>query len=194
MLKSIIRPILSLWEKLFSWVENISIIENSPYGLLRMSIHPYKGRTTTLPDGTRVSKGDLIMELHISNLTLAKGEVDNIKVASDIQLLPLFREEIANVRQLWANKKLDPSIKAIWGVTMMGPAMRRLGFIVKPMEKDFRSNFIMGWMKFLKWVFSPHDSRNPHRKNQRKKTKRQGSEYWMSMDNLLEKYTQNSKF
>src|SRR5690554_294085 len=113
MLKTVIRPIITLWEKFFSRVENINIIENSPYGLLRMSVHPFKGQTTFLSDGTKIDPGDYVIELHISNLTLAKGEVGGIKVASDIQLLSLFREEMSNLAHLAGQGKLDPRVKAI---------------------------------------------------------------------------------
>ena len=157
MLKSIIRPIITLWEKLFSWAENIKPVEDSPYGLLRMSVHPYKGLPATLDDGTKVDPGDYVLELHISNLTLAQGMVAGVEVASDIQLLRLFREEIAHLAQLVHQGKLDPRIKAIWGVSMMGPALRRLGFILEPMKEGMGSRMIIMWMTFLKWVFSPKD-------------------------------------
>ena len=143
MLRSIIRPVITLWEKFFSWAENINPIENSPYGLLRMSVHPYKGRPTSLDDGTEVSPGDYVLEIHISNLTLAQGVVAGVEVASDIQLLRLFREEIAHLACLAQRGKLDPKVKAVWGVTMMGPAMKRLGFALEPMDEDMGSKIII---------------------------------------------------
>ena len=159
MLKSIIRPIITLWEKIFSWAENIKPVEGSPYGLLRMSVHPYKGLPATLDDETKISPGDYVLELHISNLTLAQGVVAGIEVTSDIQLLRLFREEIAHLAQQAHQGKLDPRIKAIWGVSMMGPALRRLGFTLEPMKEGMGSNMIVMWMTFLKWVFSPKDAK-----------------------------------
>ena len=106
MLKSIIRPIITLWEKIFSWAENIKPVEGSPYGLLRMSVHPYKGLPATLDDETKISPGDYVLELHISNLTLAQGVVAGIEVTSDIQLLRLFGKRSL----IWPSKP----IKASW--------------------------------------------------------------------------------
>lgn len=175
---------ITLWEKFFSWVENISIIENSPYGLLRMSVHPFKGQPTVLSDGTKVNPGDYILEIHISNLTLAKGEVGGVKVASDIQLLPLFRQEMSNLANLAKEGRLDPRIKALWGVTMLGPGLRRLGFELEPMEEGPSSRFLVKWMNFLKWVFSPSGSEA----SSKHKSRLKGHQYWMSIEQLIEKY------
>lgn len=184
MIKSIIRPIMTLWEKFFSWVENIRLVENSPYGLFRMSVHKFKGQATVLSDGTRVEPGDYIMEIHISNLTLSKGEVGGVKVASDIHLLPLFREEMMNLASLAKGDKLDPRVKALWGITMLGPGLRRLGFELEPMEENLGSKFLIKWMNFLKWVFAP--AVTGHRSKPKSRTK--GHQYWMSIDQLIEKY------
>ncbi|NLI60515.1 MAG: hypothetical protein GX375_03690 [Clostridiales bacterium] len=184
MFKSIIRPIVSCWEKLFSRIENIKVVENSPYGLLRMSVHPFKGQSIVLKDGTKIDSGDYIIELHISNLRLAKGEVGGIKVASDIQLLPLFRQELNNLAELASQGKLDPRAKALWGVTMLGPGLRRLGFQLEAMKEGLGSRLIVMWMNFLKWVFSPSSSKAPSRN----KPKRKGYQYWMSIEELINKY------
>ncbi len=188
MLKSILRPIITIWEKFFSWVEDISTIENSPYGLLRMSVHPYKGQPALLSDGTEVDPGDYIIEIHISNLTIARGEVGNIKVASDLQLLSLFRQEMSNLAHLAEKGKLDPRVKAIWGVTMLGPGLKRLGFELKPMEKGISSRFLIMWMNLLKWVFSPAEPKA----RSKNKSKRKGYQYWMSIEQLIKKYRGNS--
>jgi hypothetical protein len=149
-----------------------------------MSVHPYKGLPATLDDETKISPGDYVLELHISNLTLAQGVVAGIEVTSDIQLLRLFREEIAHLAQQAHQGKLDPRIKAIWGVSMMGPALRRLGFTLEPMKEGMGSKMIVMWMTFLKWVFSPKDAKTASRK----KRKRQGYQYWMSLEQLINRY------
>ena len=128
MLKTILRPIIILWEKIFERLENIKVVENSPYGLLRMAVHPYKGQPTILADGTKLNTGDYVIELHISHLTLAKGKVGHVEVANDIRLLPLFREEMYNLARLASRGKLDPRAKVIWGITMMGPGLKGWDF------------------------------------------------------------------
>ncbi len=184
MLKLIIRPVIILWEKIFEQIANIKTVENSPYDLLRMTVHPYTGQPTTLADGTQLNRGDYVIELHISNLTLAKGKVGDVKVAGNIRLLPLFREEMHNLAQLASQGKLDPRAKVIWGVTMMGPGLKRLGFELKPMEDLPNAGFLVLWMNFLKWVFSPSRSKA----SPKHRSKQKGCQYFMSVDRLIKRY------
>lgn len=184
----ILRPFINLWEKFFSWKENIQTVENSPHGLLRIAFHPYHGEPISLSDEDQINSGDYIAELHINNLTLAKGKVGDVEVASDLQLLPLFRDEMRNLARLAQERKLDPRVKAIWGVTMMGPGLRRLGFSLKPMKEGQNQTSLKIWMNFLKWVYSPQQDRK-HKKN---KTGRGPHEYWMSVDHLIKKYGSES--
>ncbi len=184
MLKSILRPIIILWEKIFERIENIKVVENSPHGLLRMTVHPYKGQPTTLSDGTRLNTGDYVIELHISNLALAKGKVGDVEVSNDIRLLPLFREEIHNLAQLASHGKLDPRAKVIWGITMMGPGLKRLGFQLEPMDNSIHSRLLIMWMNFLKWFFYPDKSKSSFKRKSRHK----GYQYFMSIEQLIKSY------
>ncbi|NLN40438.1 MAG: hypothetical protein GX160_00300 [Clostridiales bacterium] len=184
MLKSIIRPIIILWEKIFERIENIEVVPNSPYGLLRMAVHPYKGQPTVLSDGTRLNTGDYVIELHISNLVLVKGKVGDVEVANNIRLLPLFREEMHNLAGLASHGKLDPRAKAIWGVTMMGPGLKRLGFQLEPMDHSTHSRLLVMWMNFLKWVFYPTQLK-PSSKH---KSRQKGYQYFMSIEQLIRRY------
>jgi len=184
MFKIILRPFINVWEIFFSWKENIKIVENSPHGLIRIAFHPYQGDPIPLTDEDEIKSGDYIAELHIANLTLAKGKVGNVEVKSDLQLLPLFRDEMRNLAQLAEKQKLDPRVKAIWGVTMMGPGLRRLGFQLRPMKKNRRQTLLKIWMNFLKWLYSPPGTQ----KSKRSKAAREPQEYWMSIDYLIEKY------
>jgi len=184
MLKIILRVFINLWERFFSWKENVKIVEDSPHGLIRIAFHPYQGDPIPLSDEEEIRAGDYIAELHIANLTLAKGKVGDVEVKSDLQLLPLFRDEMRNLARLAEERKLDPRVKAIWGVTMMGPGLRRLGFNLRPMKKSPNRTSMKIWMSFLKWLYSPPGTQK-HRKT---KANREPQEYWMSIDYLIKKY------
>ena len=184
MFKLILRPFVNLWEIFFSWKENIKIVENSPYGLIRIAFHPYQGEPIPLTDEDEIKSGDYIAELHIANLTLAKGKVGDVEVKSDLQLLPLFRDEMRNLARLAEEQKLDPRVKAIWGVTMMGPGLRRLGFKLRPIKRSRSRTSLKIWMNFLKWLYSPPGTQ----KRRKPKASREPQEYWMSIDYLIEKY------
>lgn len=184
MIKRIIAPIFILWEKLYSRINKIHTVENSPYKLLRLGIHPYKGEPLPLGDGTTVKPGEYVAELHISNTAIYHGKVGNVIVASDIHLLPLFREEMRNLARLIRQGKLDRRVKALWGVTLFGPGVRRMGFSIRPLPPSKNSARLKAWMGFLRWMFSPPTAQN------RSKTSaaRQPQEFWISIQQFVEKY------
>ena len=153
MLKKLIVPVFILWEKIYSWIYRIRIVDNSPYQLLRIAVHPHKGEPLPLDKDDHVQPGDYVAELHISNIAIARGKVGNVTVASDVHLLPLFRKEMQNLAALIRQGKLDPRVKALWGVTLFGPGVRRLGFSVRPMPG--RNTDRLKLMTFLRWCSPP---------------------------------------
>ncbi|NLJ41952.1 MAG: hypothetical protein GX352_10170 [Clostridiales bacterium] len=185
MLKSMLRPVVSLWERFFIWAYKVTPIEGSPHGLLRISAHPYKGKPETLSDGTRVLPGDYVLELHISNMIIYTGNGADRKVISGHEFLGPFRQEIANLAHLARLGRLDSRVKAVWGVTMLGAGLKRLGFELKPMEAGFCTKCLILWMNFLKWLYSPTQRSSAGKS---KNPRRQGYQYWLSIEQLIEKY------
>ena len=184
MIKRLIVPVFVLWEKIYSWIYRIRIVENSPYKLLRIAIHPYRGEPLPLEENTYVQPGDYVAALHISTIAIARGKVGSVTVASDIHLLPLFREELRNLARLIRQDKLDPRVKALWGVTLFGPGVRRLGFLVRLLPAGKNTARLRGWMRFLRWVFSPPTAKKPSKTS----TARQPMEFWTSTLQFIEKY------
>jgi len=184
MLKKLIVPVFILWEKIYSWIYGIHTVENSPYQLLRVAIHPYKGEPLPLDENNSVQPGEYVAELHISNIAISRGKVGDVKVASDIHLLPLFREEMRNLARLIRQGKLDPRIKALWGITLFGPGVRRMGFSVRPLPPGKNTTRLKNWMTFLRWLFSPPAAKKPSKTS----ASRQPMEFWISTQQFIEKY------
>ena len=182
MLKKLIVPVFILWEKIYSWIYRIRIVDNSPYQLLRIAVHPHKGEPLPLDKDDHVQPGDYVAELHISNIAIARGKVGNVTVASDVHLLPLFRKEMQNLAALIASKLTSC---ALWGVTLFGPGVRRLGFSVRPMPPGRNTDRLKNWMTFLRWVFSPPTAKKPSKTS----AGRQPMEFWISTQQFTEKYS-----
>ena len=185
MLKKLIVPVFILWEKIYSWIYRIRIVDNSPYQLLRIAVHPHKGEPLPLDKDDHVQPGDYVAELHISNIAIARGKVGNVTVASDVHLLPLFRKEMQNLAALIRQGKLDTRVKALWGVTLFGPGVRRLGFSVRPMPPGRNTDRLINWMTFLRWVFSPPTAKKPSKTS----AGRQPKEFWISTQQFTPKYS-----
>jgi hypothetical protein len=153
-LKSIIRSVIVQWEKLICRLKKIQPIKGSSYNLLRIKTAKYKGEVLRIADNCSLNKGDCIIELHLSNIVLAKGTVGNATVASDLQLFPYIRGELFVLGKYLRLQQFNMNIKAIGGVTIHGPAMRRLGFSLYPGQKCLGNSLVSIWMRILRWVFS----------------------------------------
>jgi len=154
MLKTLIRSLIVQWEKLISKIKRIQPIDGSSYGLLCIRTARYKGKTLELTDKSRLSKGDFIIEMHLSNIILAKGSVGNATVASDLQLFPYIRAELIILCKYLHSHELHTKIKAIGGMTIHGPGLRRFGFTLYPAQKNLLTALATIWMRILRWAFS----------------------------------------
>lgn len=184
MIKGIIKPIIILWEKYFSWKEKIQLLDGSPYNLLRYKVTNFEGKPMELPDGTQIKPGDPVMEIHMSNTTVSKGKIGDIEVSSDLQILSILREEMKLLASMLNDGKPAPNIKALWGTTLFGAGVRRLGFSLRPMEQGWGRTSQKLWMSFLRWVFAPAKVNS----KSKSRSARQPDEIFMSKDQLFKKY------
>ena len=73
MLKKLIVPVFILWEKIYSWIYRIRIVDNSPYQLLRIAVHPHKGEPLPLDKDDHVQPGDYVRTAHIEHSHSTEG-------------------------------------------------------------------------------------------------------------------------
>ncbi len=186
MLKQILRPIFTRWEIYFAKKDKIQTLEGSPYGFIRYNVHPYQGKPLPLEDGSEIRQGDPVIELHISNLATVKGRIGSVELSSDLQLLPIIKEELALLGRQLASGELAPHAKAVFGITLFAPVLRRLGFSVRQMEDGKEKERLKKWMSFLRWLFAPS------RVNTKSKSRhlRQPYEFWISREEFIKKYQQ----
>jgi hypothetical protein len=62
-----------IWERLMLRIQPIRPIPGAPHGIFLIRSTQFSGRPMELPDGTRVGRGDPIIELHMHNQALASG-------------------------------------------------------------------------------------------------------------------------
>lgn len=184
MLRSLIKIGIVQWEKLICKFKKIQPIEGSAYGLLCLKASRYKGQPINLADNSCLNKGDCIIELHLSNIVLAKGRVGNATVASDLQLIPYIRSELFTLGKLLHLRKDECDIKAIGGVTIHGPGIRRLGFSLYPVHRNAKNTLISIWMRILRWAFS-HPKEAVRLRN---RIPRYLEHFYMPTSQFIEKY------
>ena len=154
MLKNLIRSFIVPWDRFMCKINKIQPITGSSYSLLCIKTTKYKGRNLKLSDDYVLNKGDIIIEIHLSNVILAKGTVGTAAVASDLQLFPYVRAELFLLGKYLRSQNLHTNIKAVGGVTVHGPSLRRFGFTLYPGQKNFSDALVSIWMRILQWAFS----------------------------------------
>jgi hypothetical protein len=183
-LKYLIRSVIIQWEKYFCRIKKIQPMENSSYDLLNIRKTKYKGETLRLADDCILTKGDCIIEVHLSNIVLAKGKVGNATVASDLQLLPIIRAELFTLGKYLHSREIEASIKAIGGVTIHGPGIRRLGFSLYSGQKNLSNTLAEIWMRILRWAFSrPNEA-----VRMRNRSPRHLEHFYMPISQFIQKY------
>lgn len=184
MFKRFAKILIVLWEKFICMIENIQPIEGSNYNLICIKKVKYRGNPLSLSESCILTKGDYLIEMHLSNILLAKGKVGNATVASDLQLFSYIRNELYTLGKLLRSEQMDANIKAIGGVTIHGPGIRRFGFSLYPSQVNFHNTIVTLWMRFLRWVFS-----NPKEVVKNKNRSPRHLEYfYMPLSQFIQKY------
>ena len=185
----IARGFLRFWpiyERLWQALHRVRPVPGAPEGLLRIDFARYHGRPITLPDGTRIQRGDRIGELHINNRAIARLAPDG----RALRLLPLFA---ASFRALaaWSREPGFPAdLRAIYAFTLLGRASGRLGFTLRERPPTLHTRLDRFFMTGLLALYNPGGTGRL----------RQGSTYgsfpveiWMSRGELLRRYGEPEK-
>ena len=171
-----------LWERFTLWLWKVQPVPNAPNGLFQVSIHPYKGRPIVLPDGTSVASGDLIMDLHLVNWRLAAA----YPAGQPLALLKEIREDLAAIAQGFQGQRYPPSVRALYGVTILAAATPRLGFRLRPRPINLHGRLERFFLKGLLALYNVDGLARLERGSARRDLRPQ--EVWMSLGTLLERY------
>jgi hypothetical protein len=116
-----------VWERVMHAYTHPVAIPNAPHGLFEMRFMRYHAQPITLSDGTHVSPGDRVAELHFRNSELR----DAIAKNGQWRVILMLRDELAALAQWSQQESFPPGVRAIWGLSMLGRAAPRLGFTVR---------------------------------------------------------------
>lgn len=146
-------------------------IPNTRVAYFYVDIMPYKGKELVLIDGTKISKGDIVAELHVNNCNMPEVTFRNIKLFSsniDEELVLLAK---ALEQEAYQN------IKAIFGRTLLYAFVQRKGFEIIEIRNLWLRFFLNFWDPLIRKVYSKSTAKNDK--------KRRSKEIWMSRSGLL---------
>ncbi len=173
--------VLNVWvlvEHLTAWRQRIRPVR--PGAMLRYAVSRHRGARVALRDGSSISDGDPIIELHFDNhrlVELSRGGT------SPWQFLQHARQDLAELERLLSSGAVAEA-KALHGVTLFAPAVARLGFEVRPLPRTWRSAFERFFMVGLVVLYHPAGWTAAARH-----AMRWPGEIWMSRSALTRRYS-----
>lgn len=137
------RYLLSLWRKLdplyFHCTRLRYIPENEKQNtVFRARVTRYKGITTVLDDGTKISKNDLLLKIHFHNVRILT-ELFSVQseVKRAVYLYHTVKSSMPRLAKFVAEQEDYHDIKAIIGITSLSRGVHRFGFKVVPIKNAY---------------------------------------------------------
>ncbi len=196
------------WERIMQRLFPTMPIPNAPYGLLDVRVTRYHGRPLDAPDGTRIRRGDWVGEFHFHNVTLGRIAAE----ASPWELMQMIEGDLGAL-SVWVeqereqgrtgqagqtvNSADEPStrrahsrptigeVPALYGVTLLGRAGSRLGFIVRE-----RPHTLGAWCDriFMTGLLALYNPQGLERLTRGTTRGSYPQEAWMTKSELLRRY------
>jgi hypothetical protein len=171
------------------WERRHGVVPCAPESLVRVELRRHRGGPVTLQDGLTIRPGDLVCEIHIDNLQVARYH----QQTSDPRGLGLLfvRGMTEGLRHLAAFVEAIPErrIVAVHAISLYWEGSERLGFEVRPIRGRWERWSANTWLKFLLWYYHPEGVKRT-RGRQRLAEAR---EAWMSVDQLKRRYGAGSR-
>ncbi|MDH7577099.1 MAG: hypothetical protein QHH75_04560 [Bacillota bacterium] len=134
--RNLLLLLWDIWERFYSYLFHVRKIE--PDGLLRLSLRPYRGPAVELRDGTVITPGELVGELHLANKELLKIQQKcNSQVKATMCVKKELKRSLVQLANHVRQKKVAEEVKAFYGITLFHQGARHLGFEVKEPPSAF---------------------------------------------------------
>jgi|GEM_PF-1407456 len=163
------------WDRILQWIWRLRDVR--PGGVLRYRMAHHWGRRITLKDGTVVSRGDPVVELHFDN-----GGLMRMTATGDWNpwdAIERIDADLDRLRELLATDRIG-RVRALHGVTLFASPGRRLGFEVHHVPHTWTWSLERYFLIGLLPIFH-HDG---WREFDRMLRDRWPAELWMSVNDL----------
>ncbi|MEX1058422.1 MAG: hypothetical protein WED11_11865 [Natronospirillum sp.] len=133
--------------------------------LLLIGRRAYDGPVKHFPDGTVLSPGDIVGELHFNNARLSQMKATSSASAG----LGFARLMFTSLRQLSAQAPNEPhwcDVAVYHGITWLRPHGGSVGFFTERVADGFSRRWQIAYFRLLYWAFTVHSTRpapaDPH--------------------------------
>jgi hypothetical protein len=138
------------WEHWYLWRHHVRPL--TPTSAFMIEVRRHRGSTVALAGGIEVRPGDRIIELHLANHTVS-GDATR-RAWSPFQALAQTSADLALVGRLVDKGSLGP-VRALHAVSLIAPALGRVGFEVRPLPATWHTRLLRFYMVGLLAVYHP---------------------------------------
>lgn len=144
-----------LWEKVFHIIFHIQST-NKEDPIFHFRVRPYHGEPILMHDGTKLSSGDRVMELHFDNKMLFEiGSRSKSPVQLAIKMVRGVEKELPNLAKYVVDHPELHDLKALYGVSMINRGPEKFGFTVTDLPKGLFASSSQIYLKFLLRIIHP---------------------------------------
>ncbi len=181
------RFVLVFWpmvDRILTLVGHIKPLKADDSGIIRISLHGYKGPARMLNDGSQVRIGDTLIELHMNNDWFRTRRKLNLRISqSPWEILNCFEQDLRLLAQQVVDGKFEGSV-ALRGVTFLHTGAERLGFQVDELPDSLWKKGARFYMAGLVRIYNLRTDETHRRRARPVELK----EIWLSREALLSRY------
>jgi MFS family permease len=173
-----------VWERITMRIHPTMLVPGATKGVLRVRLARFRGRSIELPDGTRVRRGDRIVELHLNNRRLTQ-----VASLGTFALLRMMADDLRALAAWVEQPDFPADVRALHGVTLLSRAGPRLGFTLRARPKNLHT-----WLErfFMHGLLVLYNLEGVERLLQGSTYGDYPQEIWMSRGELLRRYGSQS--
>jgi hypothetical protein len=171
-------------DRILTLVGHIRRLNVDDSGIVRLSLHRYKGSTRVLNDGSEVRTGDTLIELHMNNDWFKRRRKLNLRISqSPWEILDCFEQDLRLLAQQVVDGRFG-GVVALRGVTFLHTGAKRLGFQVDELPDSLWKKGARFYMAGLVRIYNLRTDDTPRRRGRPTELK----EIWLSKSALLSRY------
>lgn len=155
LMKRMLVSLWLLWDKAFHAVFRLeTVTPKDP--MLHFRLRPYQGRTVEMGEGTRLERGDQVLELHFDNKKLFHiGSRSRSEMQIAIQMIRAVQNDLPTLAGMVLERPEFAEIKGLYGVTMITRGPEQFGFLLQDLPPGIFARTTRVYLKVLLSIIHP---------------------------------------